>query len=201
MNLRKIIIGFIVVFAGVIIGLAPRFFNRKQGFASESPIAEWKTISLKDTEGKVTSLSGLKGDIFVVYFGFSHCPDMCPLAIEEIGSALKGLKDSSGRVRPVFISVDPERDSPEVLKKYVSTFPGNSLVALTGSKKDIDSLQLGFGVISKKVILPAKESGYGVDHTLLIYLVDKKGNILAAFPTGTNPEDLTKEIAAWMDKV
>ncbi|EPG76061.1 SCO1/SenC [Leptospira fainei serovar Hurstbridge str. BUT 6] len=201
MNLKKIIIGFIVLFTGVMVGLAPRFFKRKPAFASDSPIAEWKTISLKNTEGKETVLSGLKGDIFVVYFGFSHCPDMCPLAIEEIGAALKGLRGFSDRVTPVFISVDPERDSPEILKKYVSTFPGNSLVALTGSKKDIDSLQSGFGVVSRKVILPSKAEGYGVDHTLLIYLIDKNGNILAAFPTGTNPEDLTKAITVWMDKV
>ncbi|TGK09969.1 SCO family protein [Leptospira fletcheri] len=195
----KILIGVAIVAVGIGVGFLPSYLEKRKGFASEEPVIEWKTSILKNSKGIETRLSGLEGDVFLVYFGFAHCPDLCPLALEEMGRAYKLLGRDSARIVPVFVSIDPERDTPEVLEKYAEGFPDHALKAFTGGKNQIEALQRGFGVVSKKVPLSdGTMGGYGVDHTLLLYLVDRKGNILSAYPTGTSPEELAKGIANWL---
>ncbi|PJZ70386.1 hypothetical protein CH373_12120 [Leptospira perolatii] len=170
-------------------------YFKKSSDSSEVFVPEWSSVKLTDQEGKDLVPSSLNGELFVVYFGFSHCPDMCPLALSDITIAYQNLNpQEQSKVRPVFISVDPERDTPEVMKKYVERFPGKALVAMTGKKQLLETMQIGFGARSKKVSAPSLEGGYSVDHTVLIYLVSKQGKILAAYPSGTSPEELRKGI-------
>ncbi len=194
MNQKKILLS--IFFLALCLGIGFYFgkFYKKQRAASVNPVEEWKTAQLKDTSNRSLKLSELDGKLFVVYFGFSHCPDMCPMALNDIEDSFKLLGDDSEKATPIFITVDPERDTPEVLGKYIERFPGKKLVALTGGKDQIESLQKGFGAFSQKVKVDSLSDGYGVDHTLFIYLVDKTGNILRAFPTGIKGEELAKEI-------
>ncbi len=192
-NYKNIIYSLLILGVGFGVGY---YMKKKPSskFASEAPVAEWKTAILKDTEGRSVHPAELPGNLFVVYFGFSHCPDMCPMALNDIENAFTSLKEDSKNVTPVFITIDPERDTPEVLRKYISHFPGKELVALTGGKDQIGELQKGFGVFSQKTQNPQASGEYGMDHTLFIYLVDKTGNVLRAYPTGIKGEELAKEI-------
>ncbi|EPG67711.1 SCO family protein [Leptospira wolffii] len=194
MKLNKYVFPVGILVLGLVAGYFGRKFSQDGNFASSDPVPEWKTAVLKDTSGKDVRLGELPGNIFVLYFGFSHCPDMCPMALTDIEKAFSLLGNDAQNAKPIFITVDPERDTPEVLRKYVERFPGKDLEALTGTKEEIEGLQKGFGSFSRKVQAPNAPDGYGVDHSLFIYLVDREGRILKAFPTGIKGEELAEEI-------
>lgn len=157
-------------------------------------VEEWSQVTLKNTQNLGIPLNKIPGKLKLVYFGFSHCPDMCPRALIDMSLAVKELGDQGKNLTPVFISVDPKRDTPSLLAKYVKQFPEERLVALTGEKSKLDSLQNAFGAVSKKVDAPQLEGGYTVDHTVFIYVLDDKSRILMTFPGGIDGKTLAKEI-------
>ncbi|EMY15991.1 SCO1/SenC [Leptospira weilii str. Ecochallenge] len=161
-------------------------------------IEKWYSSALKNTENLEIPLSSIPGKLKLVYFGFSHCPDMCPRAIIDMSAAVKELGEDGKNLTPVFISVDPERDSPELLAKYVKQFSEGRLVALTGEKSKLDSLQNAFGAVSKKVNVPQLEGGYTVDHTIFLYVLDDQSRILATFPGGTDGKTLAEGIRKFL---
>ncbi|WP_078124854.1 SCO family protein [Leptospira alexanderi] len=161
-------------------------------------IEKWSSSTLKNTENLEIPLSSIPGKLKLVYFGFSHCPDMCPRAILDMSAAVKELGEDGKNLTPVFISVDPERDSPELLAKYVKRFPGERLIALTGEKTKLDLLQNEFGVVSKKVSVPQWKDGYTVDHTIFLYVLDDQSRILATFPGGTDGKTLAEGIRKFL---
>lgn len=194
MNIKNLIIPVSILLVGLAIGYSYKKYTAANSYASSEPVSEWKTVSLKNTSGKELRLADLEGEVFVVYFGFSHCPDMCPMALTDIEKAFSLLGKDGEKAKPVFITIDPERDTPELLRKYVERFPGKELEALTGPKDQVASLQKGFGSFSRKVASPNAPDGYGLDHSLFIYLVHRDGRILKAFPTGIKGEELAGEI-------
>ncbi len=115
-----------------------------------------------------------------------------------MSAAVKELGEDGKNLTPVFISVDPERDSPELLAKYVKQFSEGRLVALTGEKSKLDSLQNAFGAVSKKVNVPQLEGGYTVDHTIFLYVLDDQSRILATFPGGTDGKTLAEGIRKFL---
>lgn len=123
---------------------------------------------------------------------------MCPRALLDMSATVRELGKDGKDLTPVFISVDPERDSPELLAKYVKQFPEERLVALTGQKSQLDSLQSAFGAVSKKVSAPQLEGGYTVDHTVFLYVLDDQSRILATFPGGTDGKTLAKDIRKFL---
>ncbi len=161
-------------------------------------IEKWSSSTLKNTENLEIPLSSIPGKLKLVYFGFSHCPDMCPRAILDMSAAVKELGADGKNLTPVFISVDPERDSPELLAKYVKRFPGERLIALTGEKTKLDLLRNEFGVVSKKVSVPQWKDGYTVDHTIFLYVLDDQSRILATFPGGTDGKTLAEGIRKFL---
>ncbi|TGK31141.1 SCO family protein [Leptospira gomenensis] len=194
----------ILVVSILILGVGIGFFGWKK-FQSRSgevrdPVVvnEWSSISLKNTEGKEVIPSEIPGKLKLVYFGFSHCPDMCPRALLDMSSAVRILGEKGNSLTPVFISVDPERDSPELLANYVKQFPGKRLLALTGEKSKLDRLQAAFGAVSKKVNNPQIEGGYTVDHTVFLYVMDDQNRIVAAYPGGTDGKILADEIRRFL---
>ncbi|EMJ92180.1 SCO family protein [Leptospira alstonii] len=198
--MKERILFITVLFFGIGIG----FFGWK-GWKSESQsgfepifVREWSSSSLKNTDNLEIHLSEIPGKLKLVYFGFSHCPDMCPRALLDMSAAVRELGDEGKNLTPIFISVDPERDSPELLAKYVKQFPGERLIALTGEKSRLDSLQSAFGAVSKKVSAPQLEGGYTVDHTVFLYVLDDRSRILVTFPGGTDGKTLAKEIKKFL---
>jgi protein SCO1/2 len=133
---------------------------------------------LTDQDGKVVTDADLKGRPFLVFFGFTHCPDVCPTTLFEVSEVLRQLGSDADKTRALFVTVDPERDTPETLKDYLSSFDPH-LMGLTGSPGAIEQALKAYRVYSRKV--PADNGGYTMDHTTLVYLMDKQGRFVGRF--------------------
>jgi protein SCO1/2 len=120
----------------------------------------------------------MKGRPFLVFFGFTHCPDICPTTLFDLSQVLKQLGPDADRAGALFITVDPERDTPAVLKDYLSNFDPH-LRGLTGDQASIDAAIKAYRVYAKKV--PLDGGDYTMDHTAIVYLMDKNGQFVAPF--------------------
>jgi protein SCO1/2 len=147
-------------------------------------------FSLVDTKGTPASPGALRGHPTLVFFGFTHCPDVCPTTLALLASvqkqvALPGLKVA-------LISVDPERDTPEQLGKYISSF-GGDLIGLTGTAPEIVKTSRSFGVAAQRVELPG--GGYTMDHSATVFALDSAARIIAVFTPPFNSAALTRDVA------
>jgi protein SCO1 len=154
-------------------------------------------FTLIDQTGKPRSDSEFRGKLMVVYFGYTYCPDVCPADLMAITQALKALGPAAEGVQPVFITIDPERDT-NVLADYVAAFH-HSLVGLTGSPEEIRSVANSYKAFYAKV--PDERSGdYSIDHTGVIYLMGRNGEYLGFMPPQTNPDRLTEILRKYLAK-
>jgi protein SCO1/2 len=135
-------------------------------------------FKLIDQNGKEVSDQDLKGRPFLVFFGFTHCPDVCPTALFDVSQIMRALGPDAERTRALFITVDPERDTPAVLKEYLSSFDPR-LTGLTGDPAALAAVAKAYRVYYKKV--PLDQGGYTMDHTAIVYLMDKEGRFVAPF--------------------
>jgi protein SCO1/2 len=134
-----------------------------------------RALSLPDTEGRTRTLADFKGKVTVVFFGFTQCPDVCPTTMAELAQVKKALGPDGDKVQGIFISVDPERDTPERLKAYMTGFDP-SFVALRGTPEQTAATAKDFKVFYEKV--PSKgESGYTMNHTAGSYIFDAQGRV------------------------
>jgi protein SCO1/2 len=132
---------------------------------------------LTDQNGRTVTEQDFKGAPFLVFFGFTHCPDVCPTTLFEVSEILRTLGPDAARVRVAFITVDPERDTPTALKDYLSSFDPH-MEGLTGDPAAIAAVTKAYRVYYKKVPL---DEGYTMDHTAIVYLMDKDGNFVSPF--------------------
>ena len=149
-------------------------------------------FSLTDHTGAAVTDATYRGRLMLIFFGFTHCPDVCPTELQVIAEVLDGLGADADRVAPLFITVDPERDTPAELAQYVALFHPR-LIGLTGSAEDIRRVALAYKVWYEKVDDP-KATDYIMDHTAHIYLVDANGAYIGFFPPGTPTKRLVKAI-------
>jgi protein SCO1/2 len=133
---------------------------------------------LTDQNGQAVSDQDLKGHPFLVFFGFTHCPDVCPTTLFEVSEILRSLGPDADRVRALFITVDPERDTPALMKDYLSSFDPH-LAGLTGDPAAVTAVAKAYRVYFKKV--PLDQGGYTMDHTAIVYLMDKEGRFVSPF--------------------
>jgi cytochrome oxidase Cu insertion factor (SCO1/SenC/PrrC family) len=154
-------------------------------------------FTLTDPAGKRRSDSEFRGRLMIVYFGYTFCPDVCPADLMAITQALDALGPAAEGVQPVFITVDPERDT-KVLGEYVEAFH-HSLVGLTGSPEEIRRVANSYKAFYAKVP-DARGGGYSIDHTGVIYLMGRGGEYLGFMPPQTNPEWLTEILRKYLDK-
>ena len=148
---------------------------------------------LTDHKGVQRSNLDFRGRYTLVYFGYSFCPDICPTALYNITEALESLGDKAKKFQPLFITVDPERDTVEELAKYIDNFHP-SLIALTGSKEAINKAKRAYHVYAAKA--SPKESGadYLLDHSSIIYLMDPRGRYVTSFNHATPAETIIKSL-------
>jgi protein SCO1 len=134
-----------------------------------------KALALPDADGKTRTLAEFQGKVVIVFFGFAQCPDVCPTTLAEIAEVRSKLGAGGAKVQPVFVTVDPERDTPAVLKEYVKPF-GADIVALRGTLEQTQAAARSFKVFFAKN--PGKTEGsYTVDHTAGSYVFDAKGQV------------------------
>jgi cytochrome oxidase Cu insertion factor (SCO1/SenC/PrrC family) len=152
---------------------------------------------LIDHTGAVRTDADYRGKLALIYFGYTHCPDVCPTDLQAMASVLDLLGDAGRAVQPLFITVDPERDTPGHLASYVPLFHPR-LVGLTGEASAIRQVARAYKVYYAKVIL-SDASDYVMDHSAFIYLVDGEGRYLGFFPPGTSPERMATVIHPYLD--
>ena len=156
-----------------------------------------RELSLTDPDGKRRSLSEFKGQVVVVFFGFTQCPDVCPTTLVEIATVKKQLGADGERVQGIFVTVDPERDTPELLKAYVDNF-GAGFVALRGTPEETLATAKHFKVFFAKV--PGKTDGsYTIDHTAGSYVFDPQGRVRLFTRHGTGPDALVHDLRLLLD--
>lgn len=135
-------------------------------------------FQLVDQNGKSFSDQDMRGKPYLVFFGYTHCPDICPTTLFEMSQLFRKLGPDAGRLGALFITVDPDRDTQAVLKDYLSSFDPH-LRGLTGDQKAIDQAMRDYRVYAKKV--PLEGSDYSMDHSAIVYLMDKDGHFVAPF--------------------
>jgi cytochrome oxidase Cu insertion factor (SCO1/SenC/PrrC family) len=146
-------------------------------------------FTLTDQTGKQRSDTEFRGKLMIVYFGYTYCPDVCPTDLMAITQALDALGPAAENVRPIFITIDPERDT-KVLADYVSAFH-HSLVGLTGSPEEIRKVANAYKAFYVKV-QDERGGEYSIDHSGVIYLMGRNGEYLGFMPPQTNPDRLTE---------
>ena len=151
------------------------------------------TFRLKDFNGQIRTLEDFKGKVVVIFFGFTHCPDICPTTLTDLKKTMVLLKDKASAVQVIFITLDPVRDTEDVLKKFIPTF-NSSFLGLTGTESDIDKVANQLKIFNKKVNDGSK-AGYTIDHSAGLYVIDKKGSIKLHISNGQKPEDLASDLA------
>src|SRR4051812_26647227 len=150
-------------------------------------------FELTDHTGKPRTERDFRGKLMLVYFGFTYCPDICPTDLQAIGLAIDKLGADGDSVQPLFITVDPERDTAEHLAEYVPMFHPR-LIGLTGSMDAVRKAADAYKVYFAKVPIGKESGDYTVDHTAFIYLMDRDGNYLGFFPPGTTAERMVEII-------
>jgi protein SCO1/2 len=153
-----------------------------------------RSLALPDLTGRVRTLDDFKGKVTVLFFGYTQCPDVCPTTMAELAQVKKSLGADGARVQGVFITIDPERDTPEVLRNYVASFdPG--FVALRGTPEQTAEAAKEFKVFYAKV--PGKTPGsYTMDHTAASYVLDPSGRVRLFVRYGSGPAALADDLKA-----
>lgn len=157
-------------------------------------------FTLVDQTGKTRRWSDFRGKYAVVYFGFTYCPDICPTDMQRTAQGLRQFAaeapERAGKVRQIFISVDPERDTPEVVGEFAAAF-GKDIVALTGTRAQVDAAAKAFKVFHAKG--DEQEGGsYLINHSNVTYLFDPQGRPLATLPTDQGADAVAAELAKWV---
>ena len=182
--------GLVILAGGVFLSLEHRDTPRgAAGTLLASAIGG--PFRLVDQDGKTITDADLKGKWSLVYFGYTHCPDACPTALNDMAIALDDLGPKRAEVRPVFITVDPERDTPEVLKSYVTAFDA-PILALTGTPQEVAQAAKGYRVYYAKH--PEAGGDYSMDHSSVIYVMDPQGRFTASFTQENSPEEIAERL-------
>jgi protein SCO1/2 len=181
----------VVLFFGVILFVAERLPSPiGQGVA-----AVGGPFRLEDQNGKAVTDQDMKGRPFLVFFGFTHCPDVCPTTLFDMSQVLAKLGPDADRAGALFITVDPERDTPAAMKDYLSNFDPH-LRGLTGDQASIDAAIKEYRVYAKKV--PLQGGDYTMDHTAIVYLMDKDGKFVAPFDLKRKPEAAAADLRHYL---
>ena len=187
-------IGGLVALAGLLLvgillagGLV---WDRYQGESSTTKIGG--PFELVDAgTGKTVTDQSYKGKWLLIYFGYTHCPDACPTALNDLSLALDKLGDKRRDMAPLFITIDPDRDTADVMKDYAASFAPD-IVGLTGSAEQITKAETEFRVYAAKH--PTKDGGYDMDHSSIIYVMDPTGRFVTNFTHETDPDQMAAKL-------
>ncbi|MBI3436902.1 MAG: SCO family protein [Proteobacteria bacterium] len=152
-------------------------------------------FQLVDQDGRATTEKSLRGKPFLVFFGFTHCPEICPTTLFEVSEIFRLLGRDADRTAGLFVTVDPARDTPAKLKDYMSSFDPH-LRGLTGDDAAIAAVAKAYRAYYKKV--PLADGDYTMDHTALVYLMDKDGRFVAPFRLKRKPEEAAADLRKYL---
>ncbi|CCD99670.1 SCO family protein [Bradyrhizobium sp. STM 3809] len=181
--------------ASLVVGLSLMFLIMGGGRNIAAPAAIGGPFQLTDQTGAVVTEKSLEGRPSLIFFGFTHCPDVCPTSLFEISEVLRAMGKDGDGVNAYFISVDPERDNPATMKDYLSSFDPR-LKGLTGDPEVLAKVLAEYRVYAKKV--PLKDGDYTMDHTALVYLMDRNGRFVAPFNLKRTPEEAAADLKKYL---
>ena len=190
-----ILLVFSAFLAGLVIFLGVILFTTHYQGTGLGPSAIGGPFKLIDQSGKPLTEEDMKGRPFLIFFGYTHCPDICPTTLFEMSEVMHALGTDADRIGALFVTVDPERDTPAVMKDYLSSFDPH-LRGATGDSKAIDAVEKAYRVYAKKV--PTDNGDYSMDHTALVYLMDKQGRFVAPFSLKRRPEEAAAELRRYL---
>jgi len=195
-SLRILVIGAAFL-AGLVLclGAVLMLSGRLSAPVAQQVAAIGGPFKLVDQNGQTLTDADLKGHPFLVFFGFTHCPDVCPTTLFDVSEVLRSLGPDADRTRALFITVDPERDTPPVMKDYLSSFDPH-LSGLTGDPAAIAAVAKAYRVYYKKVSLD--QGGYTMDHTAIVYLMDKDGRFVAPFSRKRTTEAAAADLRRYL---
>lgn len=173
MNVRRVRIALWSVIAVLMIFLAFTYYSARKGNEIE-PVKLGVPFSLIDQNGAPITDAAFQGHPMVLFFGFTHCPEICPTTLFEMAGWLKALGDEGKDLRVFFISVDPERDTPEVMKGYTAAFT-DRITGITGDPKEVEKVIKGWKIYARKV--PTENGDYTMDHTASVMLLDRDARL------------------------
>lgn len=195
MNTRVVQVGLgLLVLIGVVM-VAVLYLPQTESFRGTlyDPALPAPEIELARDNGSNFRLSEMRGNVVLVFFGFASCPDVCPTTLSELRKVKEELGGAADQVKVVFVTVDPERDTPEKIQKYVSIF-NPSFVGLSGSMDELEPVWRDYGVFREVDRTTSSASGYLVTHTARVYLIDRDGNLRLSYSYGTPTEDIVHDL-------
>jgi protein SCO1/2 len=193
--MKKLVLGGLIAVVVLAIAGADMFLQayKFRGSVIDPPVAA-SNLTLKDQNGQTFQLSDQRGKIVLMFFGYTNCPDICPTTLLQFKQARAQLGNQSERVRFVFVTVDPERDTADKMKTYLGAIdPG--IIGLTGSQAELETVWKAYGVYRQK------QPGQGpdeyadlIEHSGRVYLIDTQGNLRLTYPFGLTPDDVVQDV-------
>jgi protein SCO1/2 len=196
MDRKTLLIGigsfvFLLALGAAVLIFGPPASFRGTTYAEPYPVAS--EIDLARADGSSFRLSELRGEIVLLFFGYTSCPDICPATMAELRQALTQLQEQDAkRVKVVFVTVDPDRDTPERVQDYVTQF-NPAFIGLSGSKSDLERIWADYGVY-REIANESSAAGYIVNHTARVSLIDPQGNLRVSFGFDTPVEDIVHDL-------
>ena len=195
MNLKTsitIIIGCLVIFLFVMLPIFLSIEKREDEFVKKF---QGSAFSLNDVNNDIITESSFEGPLTAIFFGFTNCPDVCPMTLNNLDLAIKNLdQEKKNKFKVFFVSIDPERDSPEVIKDYLNSFE-NKIYGITGDPKKIFLMSKSWGVLSEKIF--TEDGNYLINHSSSIILL-KDGKYLSRISHHAKYEDIFKNINKYL---
>jgi protein SCO1/2 len=190
-RLRRLLVPLIALAIGLTALVAAAVLTLRPAGQEARTSAVGGPFELVSHEGKTVTNKDFLGTPHLVFFGFTHCPDVCPTKLFEMSEVLRATGERGRNLRALFITVDPERDTPEVLKNYLGSFD-QRIVGLTGDRAAVEAAIRAYRGFARKV--DTKDGGYTMEHTSLVYLMDKNGRFIGSFNLDRPPAEAAQEI-------
>lgn len=187
--LAAFVVGAVAIVAGAL-ALLPQAPTTVSG-----QVAIGGPFELVDQDGQKVTQESFVGEPTLVFFGFTHCPDICPTTLFEMSQLFEALGPDARKVTGLFVTVDPERDTPEVMKSYLGSFHP-SIQGLTGTPEQVAAVIKTYRAYAKKV--PTQDGDYTMDHTAIVYLMGKDGAFIAPFNLKRPPADAAAELRRYL---
>jgi len=196
MDKKTLLVGLGSFLLILMVGVVVMFFGKPASFRGTTfgePYPVAPEIELTRSDGTSFRLSAMRGDVILVFFGYTSCPDVCPTTMAELKLALAELnEEDAAQVKVLFITVDPKRDTPEHMQEYVDRF-NKSFIGLSGTEAELDKVWKEYGVFRQEVP-GSSAAGYTVDHTARVTVIDQDGNMRISFGFDAPMEDVVHDL-------
>lgn len=196
-NRRYQVLALVAILALVAGGVVYWATNRTEAYEFKggeiSPAAAAPPLDLTDQNGEPFTLAQAEGKVSLIYFGYTTCPDLCPTTLNDFAIVKENLGDEAAEVDFIMVTFDPERDTQTRMQEYLNFFdPG--FIGLRGDDAQTAQFLKDYGVTIKRVEYPNSSTGYLIDHTALIYVIDKEGRLRLTYPYGTDPAMIVEDV-------